>query len=796
MFKNYFKVTWRNIRKQKFYSTLNILGLTIGMTCCFLIFMYVRFEQSYDTFHKRGPQIYRVVTDVKTPTELIEGEITSGPMGPNMKTDFPEVLNMVRVDPMTMLVQKDGNAFEEANVISADSTFFKVFSFPLIRGNEATALKEPFSVVLTESAARKYFGNADPLGQALQIEGNKYTVKVTGIIKDVPENSHLPFNMIFSMTTATIGLKNGLDNNWGNFGMHTYVLLPAGYDAAKLEKKLSAFMESHIGTRMKTQKMFYTLHLEALKDVYMKSKRPAPVKGSTTNTYIFSIIAAFILLIAMINFVNLATARATERAREVGVRKAVGAYDTQLKIQFLYETVVLSLIAFVLSLILCQLLLPAFNVLAGKEIAHNIFKNTDVLWFLVIAIGVGLVAGIYPAAVLSSYKPVVVLKGAFHSSTKGLLLRSGLVVFQFVITIFLIAGVIIIYNQLSYLQNHKLGFKKDQVMVIDFERVENIKDKFMAIKQQISQQPGVKSAAFSSAVPGGFENSAYSNLETKSGDMQASNINLYFVDFDFVKQYQLKILAGRGFSSDMASDSTQAMLVNESVVSSMGYSKPEDIIGKRYSQWGREGKIIGVIQNFNYHSLKKEVSPLTMRIEPGAFSKLSVNVSAGDLTKTMAGLEKVYREYAPNTPFNSYFLDEAFDKEYRGEYRFGRLVLTAVVLAIILATLGLLGLISYIVVQRTKEIGIRKILGASVSNILFLLSKDFLTLVIVALLIATPLAWYVMYHWLQDFAYRISIEWWVFVLAGAVAVIIAIITVSLQTVKAAFINPVRSLKSE
>jgi putative ABC transport system permease protein len=758
--------------------------------------MYVRFELSYDNFHKNGDQIYRVVTDVKTPTELIEAEITSGPMGPNMKTDFPEVLNMVRLDPTTMLVQKDGNSFREEHVISADSTFFRIFTFPLIMGNEATALKEPFSVVLSESTARKYFRDTNPLGQTLQIGGNKYTVKVTGIIKDVPENSHMPFDIILSMTTTTIGLKYALDENWGNFGIHTYVLLPAGYDAAKLEKKLPAFMEQHIGARMKESKMSYTLHLEALKDVYMNSKRPAPVKGSTTNTYIFSVIAAFILLIAMINFVNLATARATERAREVGVRKAIGAYTTQLKVQFLCETVMLSMIAFVVSLLLCQLLLPAFNVLAGKEIAHNIFKSTDVLWFLVIAAGVGLLAGIYPAVVLSSYKPVVVLKGAFHSSAKGLLLRRGLVVFQFVITIFLIAGVIIIYNQLSYLQNHKLGFNKDQVMVLDFGDVENMKDKWAAIKQQVAQQPGVEGAVFSSAVPGGFENSAYSNLETKSGDMQASNINLYFVDFDFVKQYEVKILAGRGFSADMATDSTQAMLVNESVVSSLGYSKPEDIIGKRYSQWGSEGKIIGVMQNFNYHSLKKEVSPLTMRIGPGNFSKVSVSVHAGDLKQTLAGLEKVYSEYAPNAPFNPYFLDESFDKEYRGDYRFGRLVLMAVILAIVLATLGLLGLISYIVVQRTKEIGIRKILGASVSNILFLLSKDFLALVIVALLIATPLAWYIMYHWLQDFAYRISIQWWVFVLAGGVAVIIAMATVSLQTVKAAFVNPVKSLKAE
>jgi putative ABC transport system permease protein len=795
MFKNYLKITWRNIRKQKFYATLNILGLTIGMTCCFLIFMYVRFELSYDTFHKRGDQIYRLVTDIKTPTELLQGSITSAAMAPALKADFPEVLSAVRVQGTTMLTQIAGNSFEEKEVLIADSSFFDVFTFPLIKGNAATALTEPFSVVMTEAVAHKYFGDKNPLGQTLQIEGNKYTVKVTGIMKDVPENSHLSFNILLSMSTSK-AMGEDQDENWGGFGMYTYLLLPAGYDAAKLEKKMPAFMEKHAGTMMKAQNMYYTQHLEPLKDVYMKSKRGAPEQGSVTNTYIFSIIAAFILLIAMINFVNLATARATERAREVGVRKAVGAYDAQLKIQFLCETVMLSLIAFFLSLILCQLLLPAFNVLAGKEIAGNIFKNTDVLWFLLIAVGVGLVAGIYPAVVLSSYKPVEVLKGAFHSSAKGLLLRRGLVIFQFVITIFLIAGVIIIYRQLNYLQGHQLGFKKDQVLILDFNNGDDMYDKWAAVKQEMSKQPGVKSAVFSSAVPGGPQNAAYSKLETKSGDLQASNIDVYFVDFDFVKAYQVKILAGRGFSGDMATDSTQAMLVNEAVVAAMGYSKPEDIIGKRYSQWGSEGKIIGVMKNFNYHSLKDDVSPLTLRIDTHRFSKLSVGVSAGDLKNTMAGLEKVFHEYAPNAPFNPYFLDESFDKEYRGDYRFGRLVLTAVVLAIILATLGLLGLISYIVVQRTKEIGIRKILGASVGNILFLLSKDFLALVIIALLIATPLAWYVMHHWLQDFAYRISIQWWVFVLAGGVAVVIAMLTVSLQTVKAAFINPVKSLKSE
>lgn len=796
MFKNYLKIAWRNIRKQKFYATINILGLTIGMTSCFLIFMYVRLELSYDTFHKQADQIYRVVTDIKTPTELIESSVTSGPMGPSLKTDYPEVKEFVRVLQNDMLVQVGGNKYQESEILAADSGFFKVFSFPLLKGNEKTALTEPFSVVLTESKAKKYFGDAEAMGKTLQIEGKKFNLKVTGIMKDVPENSHLPFDMVVSLVTAPKGLGQDIDNSWGNFGMMTYVVLSPGTDAARLEKKLPDFMERHVGTMMKREKMLYTLHLEPLKDVYMKSKKSAPVKGSVWNVYIFSFIALFIMLIAVINFVNLATARATERAKEVGVRKAIGAYEAQLTLQFLCETLLLSLVAFVLSVLLCQLLLPSFNLLAGKEVAHNIFTDTAVMWFLIIATGVGLLAGIYPAIVLSSYKPVVVLKGAFSSSNKGLFLRKGLVVLQFTITIVLIAGVMIVYNQLIYLQRQDPGFKKEQQLVVELRGVDNIKEKWGNIKQEILQLPGVTGATFSSSIPSRSHSSAYSNMETKSGDMQASNINLYFVDFDFVKQYDIKIIAGRDFSGQMSTDSTQAMLVNEAVVKSLGYNKPEEIIGKRFSQWGREGRIIGVIRNFNYHSLRDNVDPLTLRIEPQDFSLVTIGLRTGNMKHTLAGMEAIYNRYAPEGRFDYAFVDEVFDRQYRGEFRFGRLVLTAAILAVSLAALGLLGLISYIVIQRTKEIGIRKVLGASVTSILFLLSKDFMKLIVVALLIAIPLAWSLMHKWLQDFAYHTSIQWWIFLLAGIAALMIALVTVSFQTIKAALTNPVKSLKTE
>ncbi|SFN87738.1 putative ABC transport system permease protein [Chitinophaga sp. YR627] len=796
MLKNYLKIAWRNIRKQKFYSFINILGLTIGMTCCFLIFIYVRFELSYDKFHEKKENIYRVVTDVKTPTEVIEADITSAPMGPNLKADYPEVKSAVRVYFTQMLVNVGDNKYQEDKLALPDSTFFEVFTFPLVSGNPKTALNEPFSVVLTESKAKKYFGSTNVIGKTIQTGGGKNTLKVTGVMKDVPENSQMPFDMLFSLSTYK-ALGVDLERSWGNFGATTYLLLEKGADAAKLEKKLPAFMERHIGEQMKKNNMHYTLHLERFEDVYMHSKRTGATlaHGSITNVYIFSFVALFIMLIAVINFVNLATARATERAREVGVRKAVGAYESQLTLQFLSETMMLSLFAFFLSAILCQLLLPSFNLLAGKEIAVNIFKTGIVGLFLLMAILIGLVAGIYPALVLSSYKPVVVLKGAFSSSNKGLFLRRSLVVLQFVITIVLIAGVIIVYNQLRYMQSRDLGFKKDQQLVVNFD-VDDMKVKWVDIKQQVASLPGVMGCTFSSSIPSAFHNSAYSNMELKSGDMQASNINLYFVDYDFIKQYGIKVIAGRAFSEAMGTDSTQAMIVNEATVASLGYSKPEEIIGRKFNQWGRDGKVIGVVKNFNYHSLKDEVAPLTMRIEPGGFAPMTITVNSVNLKKVLAGVEAVYNRYAPEGRFDYYFVDEAFDKQYRAEHRFGRLVLTFTVLAIFLATLGLLGLISYIVIQRTKEIGIRKVLGASVGSILFLLSSDFLKLVVIALLVATPMAWYLMYQWLKDFAYRVDIQWWVFVLSGGLAVILALITVYVQTVKTALTSPVKSLRTE
>jgi putative ABC transport system permease protein len=793
MIKNYLKVAFRNLWKHRVFSLINILGLTVGMTAGFLIYLYINFELSYDAFHSKASRIYRLATDIKTPTETINTGITSWAFAPNIKNDLPEVEAFTRISSNGLLVKKGDIKFQEDKTLFADSSLFKVFDFALIKGNPQTALKEPFSIVFTETAVKKYFGNADPVGQTLLLTGDNITATVTGVIKDIPENSQIKADMLVSMSTLTQKFNPGLDESWGNFGAVTYLLLKPGTDPAALAKKFPAFLEKRDGEGMKQSQMYYTLFLEPLKDVYLRSTRGGNESGSITNVYIFSVVALFILLIACINFINLTTARSAERAREVGIRKVVGAGKRQLMGQFVGESLILSLIAFLLSLGLSALLLPLFNQLAGKTVSSGIFENKYHVWLLSgAAVCIGLLAGLYPALVLSSFRPVVVLKGRFTTGTRGILLRKGLVITQFAISIALIIGTIIVYNQMRYMRNRDLGFTKDQVMVIDTYSDPG-RD---ALKQAVAGLPDVSSVALSSSVPGSDNPGAYSEIENKKGDLQIANLDLYFVDFDYIDLYKIKMAAGRPFSRDFGTDTTQAMVLNEAAVKMFGYASPQEAVGRRFRQWGREGKIIGVMKDFHFRSLQQPIKPLSMRIEPGGCNLLSVHVSAAHLPATLAAIKDKWKAIIPGRPFSYDFLDESFDLQYRSEERFGRLFLNFAILAIFISCLGLLGLASYSTMQRTREIGIRKVMGASVSSIVNLLSKEFLLLVIVSFFIAAPLAWYFMHRWLKDFAYRTDISWGVFAIAVIAAVVIAFITVSFQAIKAAIANPVKSLRTE
>jgi putative ABC transport system permease protein len=791
MLRNYLRIAFRNLWRHKGFSLLNIIGLTVGMVAFFLIFLYVRFELSYDRMYSKADRIYRIVCDIKTPTETIHANQPSWAVPPHLAADLPEVEAAIRVGMRdNWLVYRGDQQFAQEDVAFADSLFFQLFDLPMLKGDRRTALKEPNSVVLTERTAKTFFGNADPIGQSLALTRGKIHAKVTGVLKDIPDNSTIKASMIVSIRTIADG---NLDDQWGNYGPQAFVLLKPGASAASLEKKFPAFLEKMNGREMKESKMVPTLFLEKLRDVYLRSTRDGSTTGNITDVYIFSIVGMFILLIACINFINLTTARSADRAKEVGIRKVVGALRGQLARQFTGESVILCLIAYLFAVVFTALLIHPFNQIAGKIVSPGIFAESgDLLILLGIALLIGIAAGVYPALVLSSFQPVSVLKGRFASGTRGIILRKTLVIVQFTIATGLIIGTLVVYNQLNYMRSQDLGFNKDQKMVLD-TRGDSAR---LALKQVVSGLPGVVSTSMSAAVPGGGNNGAYSQIENSHGDMQVANLALYFVDFDYIPQLKMKIVAGRAFSRSFMTDTTNSMVLNEAAVKLFGYRSPQEAIGRKFDQWGRKGTIIGVVKDFHFRGLQEVISPVSMRIEPRACDLLYIEVNSRNLPATIAGIERTWKQMLPDKPFDYFFLDEFFDRQYRAEDRFGRLFLNFAVLAIVISCLGLMGLASYSTVQRTKEIGVRKIVGASVGNIVFLLSKDFLKLVGWSFLIAAPVAGYLINRWLQGFAYRIPLYWWIFGLAGLTALLVALLTVSFQAIKAAVVSPVKSLRAE
>jgi putative ABC transport system permease protein len=795
MFRNYLKIAFRNLWKRRAFSLINILGLAVGMTACFLIFLYVQFELSYDSFHSRTDRIYRLVCDIKTPTNTIRADGPAFPVLPNIKNEFPEVESAVRIVGTSLLLRKGDIKFQEENALFADPAFFQMFDFVLIQGDSRTALKDPFSVVFTESAAKKYFGTANPVGQTLLLTGRGFPVKVTGLMKDMPENSHIRGDIIVSMSTETENLNKGLEEEWEWTSYHpeSYLLLKPQTNIRSLQMRFPAFMEKREGEAMRKQQMFTSLSLEPLKDIYLYSIRNGNKTVNSKNVYLFSFIAAVILLIACINFVNLTTARSAERAKEVGIRKVVGALRPELARQFIGESVLLCLIAFVLTVLFSGALLPEFNLLSGKTISHSVFEHPSYIFFLFIAsLSIGLLAGFYPALVLSSLKPSAVLKGWFITGNRGNMLRKGLVLVQFSMSIGFIIMTIVVYNQLNYMRNQNLGFSKDQMMVINTEGDPGK----TAFQQSLKGVPGILSTSLASSVPGSENPVIHTEIENNKGDMQVAPLDLYFVDWDYVNQYKIAMVAGRSFSREFQTDTTEAMLINETAAKMFGYRTPEQAIGRRFSLLGREGKIIGVMKDFHFRSLQQEIKPLGIRIEPDGCFLVSVNVSTTGLPKTLATIESKWKTAIPHRPLLYYFLDEFFDKQYRSDERFGKLFLYFAVLAIFISCMGLLGLASYSTLQRTREVGVRKVMGATVPDIVNLLSRDFLKLVCISFVIASPIAWWFMHEWLQDFAYRTNISWWVFVSAGLLALLIAVVTISFQAIKAAIVNPVISLKTE
>jgi putative ABC transport system permease protein len=812
MFKNYFKIAWRNLVKNKTFSFINIVGLASGLACFILIALYVADELSYDRFNEKAGRIYRINSDIVFGGNKLHLAVASDPMGAALKKDYPQVEEFVRFFSSggSKLIKKGNEFIRENNVSHADSTLFDVFTLPIIAGNSKTALNDPNTVVISESAAKKYFATTDVVGKSIETNDNGSTLyKITAVMKDIPHNSHFDFDMIFSM--------DNVQYQWGNFLSHnhqTYLLLKPGTDYKEFEKNFKQFINKYVIPQAAQfmeiksmddfekagNKLEYTLI--PLTDIHLRSDRVPEmnVNGNIQYVYIFSAVALFVLLLACINFMNLSTARSASRAKEVGIRKVVGSEKRSLIKQFLTESILTTVISTVLAVTITWLCLSWFNNLSAKQLHISDLLQTQYLVFLfALPLIVGLLSGLYPAFVLSSFNPIAVLKGKFSGGLRRSTLRNVLVIGQFTTSIFLIAATIIVFRQLNYIQTKKLGFSKDQMLVVNGTgALGNNRDAF---KNDVSKFSGVKGATYAGYLPvaGSSRNDVSFSTEATMTSTNSVNMQIWNIDDTYIPLMEMEIIKGRNFSKEFGTDSN-ATIINETAAKLLGWNDP---VGKKLYTYFQDGgantlisrEVIGVVKNFHFESMKENIGPLCFRLADNYWAT-AFKVKTADVKQLVSNIENKWKALAPGMPFSYHFMDESFDNMYRVEQRTGKLGLTLAIIAILIACLGLFGLATYTAEQRIKEIGVRKVLGATLGNIVSMLSKDFILLVGIASVIAIPLAWWAMNKWLQDFAYRINIGWWVFVAAGIIAMLIAVITVSSQAIKAGLANPVKSLRTE
>jgi predicted permease len=775
MFKNYFKITWRNIKNSKIYSFINIMGLAVGMACCILILLWIQDELSYDKFHKNYSDIYRTIPELQN-TKLSANPLALAAV---FKEQYPEVRQITRVCQRNWLLKYGDKIFNENGAL-VDEDFLKVFTFPLIKGTPETVLAGRESVVLTERAAARYFGTQDPIGKSLSINNNTELI-VTGVLKDVPSNSHLQFDFLASME-----LMGDRGHTSWSYEARTYAVLEKSVSNQDFAEKISGFVMEH--DKRTNQKV--VLHIQPLSKVHLYSLNGT---DPIIYVYIFLTIAIAILIIACINFINLSTARSNTRAKEIGMRKVVGAERVDIIRQFMGESLILSTIALLVAIGLVSLLLPAFNNLAQKQLTLGIAGNVSTLLLLVgIILFAGLVSGSYPAFMLSSFKPVNILRrGKLQSGAGGFVLRKILVVSQFTATIVLIIGTIIMYKQLNYIRNKDIGLDRDHVVAISMDR--ELRQNYRSIKNEIKRNPNVINVSAARRYPTGIGHFNPVYWEGKGPEDYVTMTDAS-VDYDYFETLGMKIIQGRSFSEDYATDGENYVL-NEEALRITGLESP---IGKLFSCWEDEGKIIGIVKNFHANSLHSEIGPVifTLSQRHGSHRYIFVKIRPNDLTGTLAFLEGKAAEFAPNSLFEYRFLDDVFDGQYRGDQRRGEIYKYFTFLAIFISCLGLFGMASFTAEQRTKEIGIRKVLGASIANIMMMISKDFLMLLVVSNIIAWPIAYFLMSSLLNNYAYRTSIAAWIFIASGVTAIFVALLTVGIKIVRAAYANPVDSLRYE
>ena len=788
MLTNYSKIALRNFRKHKGYAFINITGLAVSLACCLLIVLYVQDEHSYDRFHEKSDRIYRVVNEVRLGDKPGHWVWTAIPLAPALETAFPDIEHAVRfISGGLPLMRRGDRVFYEERAFFTDPSIFEVFSFNPLRGNPKTALNAPFSVVLTETLVAKYFPNEDPLGQTLTIsvQGQEMDYTVTGVVPDVPGNSHLQFSALLSFATYPAVSHPHSVNEWRALNVLTYVLLHDSGAAAALDTRLPHFLKQQTN-----DDIWYTPYLQPLTDIHFNlSGLGVQADSDVRYLYIFSAIALFILLIACINYMNLATARSASRAREIGVRKFLGAHRMQLTRQFLGESVLLSGIALLLALVLLAIILPVFNSVTEKSITLTAYITLPVLLTLVgVSMAVGVLAGSYPALFLSRFRPVVILRGRGAGGSPRAGLRKVLVVVQFAITLVLLIGTVVIYNQMQYIRNKHLGFDDEHVVVLPLKE-EALQTQANTLKQTLLDSPYVLAAGLSGGLP---SRGIGRNGVTPEGAEETQMLSVMSVDFDFLETLGMTVQHGRGFSQAFARDSA-GFVINEATARAFGWEEP---LGKKLNRNGQIGPVLGVLEDFHFASLHQTIEPIVLYVQPEEYAYLSLKLDARNLGAALATVEAIWHKYAAAYPFDYAFLNDTFDRLYRADYQFGWILGTFASMAILIACLGLFGLAAFTTEQRTKEIGIRKVLGASIPDVLVLITKDFTGLVLIAIVVATPIAYSVMTRWLDDFAYRIEISWPIFLVAGLTALGIAWVTISYQSIKAALANPVTSLRHE
>jgi putative ABC transport system permease protein len=820
MFKNYLKIAFRNLLKNKVYSLINIFGLAIGMAACFFIFQYIRFELSYDKFHVNGKNIYRVpVTYTRGFSQDIS--VQNHPaVGPAMKAEFPEVVAQARIAPASVfeknitVSRNDGKGnvtrFNESRIFVTDPSFLTMFSFPFVEGDPATALNEPGNIVISETTARKYFGNSSALNQMLDFNGSP--LKVSGVFSDIPENSHVKFDLLGNINMG--GPNFGL-TEWGWPEFYNYVQLAPGADPEKVEAKFPAFVNNHLGAKLKELNFQVKYSLQPLLDIHLRSKNSGEleVNGSQRAIYFLSILGVFIIAIAWINYINLSTAKSMERAREVGLRKVVGATRLQLTAQFIFESLIINCIALLMAAMLVIVFTPYFEQFIGKHIGEAFIDSA--LWkrwyfwsiFFAVFIAGALQVGAYPAFILSSFKPIIVLKGKLLPTKGGISLRKALVAFQFVLSIILIAGTITMYSQLSYMRNQELGYKKDQLFVVKVPppRDSTYHAQLSFFRSEIERNAAIGRMTSTRDIPG-------SRISGRNGVRKASEdkskntfIGLSEIDKDFIQVYQMKLAAGTNLPADELTNVFETklakVLINEALVTKLGYPNNQAALNERviFTSWFGDinCEIVGVVKNYHQRSLKDQYeATLFYYFNQAVPTYFSMNVGTKDLSKNLAFIDALYKKVFPNDAYESFFLDEHFNKQYQADQQFGNIFGLFTILAIIVACLGLIGLSTYAIKLRTKEIGIRKVLGSTTYAIVYLFSKDFIQLVGIAAVVAFPIIYLGANEWLSNFAFHIKLSWFIFAGPPLLLLTISLLTIGWQSFKAALANPVNSLRNE